>query len=580
MNIKYLSYRKKQNLLLTFFIIVISLVSNFINAQQYADLVLHNGVVITVDKNNTIAEAIAISADTILYVGSNASVKNYINNSTKTINLKGQTILPGFIDSHAHLIGTGKAKVILNLREAKNWDEVVSIVKKAVANTKPEEWIIGRGWHQEKWIPQPENNVKGYPYHYKLSEVSPNNPVLLSHASGHAILANEKAMQIAKIFPNTQNPDGGEIVKDKNGNPVGVFMEDAESLISAKYKEYQLNKPQKELKREKKKYINIAIDECLSKGITTLHDAGATFDDLKIIREMADSNQLKIRLYEMILEDYNSLKDSLKNIRTVASNNRHLTIRAIKLYMDGALGSRGAWLLNPYSDLPNQSGLNVTPLSEIKKIAKLAVENNFQVCTHAIGDRANRTILDIYENTLKSNQNRRQLRWRVEHAQHLSPDDIPRFNKLGIIAAMQGIHCTSDAPFVEKRLGKIRAKEGAYVWHSLIENGTTICNGTDSPVEDIDPIPNIYASVTRKTKNGTEFYPNQKMTRLEAIKSYTINGAYAAFEENIKGSLEVGKLADITVLSKNILTIPTDEILNTKVMMTIVGGKILFRRNN
>lgn len=580
MNIKHLNNRKKSNLFLFLFTITILLASNFIKAQQYADLVLYNGKIITVDKNNTITEAIAISADTIMSVGSNESIKSYINDSTKKINLKGQTVLPGFIDSHAHLIGTGKAKVILNLQKAKNWDEVVSLVKNAVSNTKRGEWIIGRGWHQEKWNPKPVNNVKGYPYHYKLSKVSPNNPVLLSHASGHAIFANEKAMQIAKISPNTPNPHGGEIVKDKDGNPIGVFMEEAETLIYAKHKEHQLNKPTKELKREKQKYINIAIKECLSKGITTLHDAGETFEDLNIIKEMADSNQIKIRLYEMILENYNSLKDSLKTIRTIGANNKHLTIRAIKLYMDGALGSRGAWLLKPYSDLPEQSGLNVTALSEIEKITKLAVENNFQICTHAIGDKANRTILDIYENTLKNNPNRTNLRWRVEHAQHLSPDDIPRFNKLGIIAAMQGIHCTSDASFVEKRLGEKRAKEGAYIWRSLMENGTTICNGTDSPVEDIDPIPNIYASVTRRRKDGNEFYPNQKMTRLKAIKSYTINGAYAAFEENIKGSLEVGKLADITVLSKNILTIPSDEILNTKVMMTIVGGKILFRRNN
>ena len=577
---KYLIKKSKAYLFWVLFIIANLFYFSPIIAQEYADLVLYNGTVITIDKNNTKAQAIAISADTIIFVGSNKAVKNYINNSTKVIDLNGQTALPGFIDSHAHLIGTGKAKVILNLREAKNWDDIVSLVENAVSLSKPGEWIVGRGWHQEKWIPKPANNVKGYPYHYKLSKVSPNNPVLLSHASGHAIFANKKAMQIANITSNTPNPNGGEIVRDNNGNPIGVFLEDAESLISKKYQEYQLNKPAKELKKEKKKYINLAIEECLSKGITTLHDAGATFEELKLLKQMANQGKLKIRLYEMILENYNSRKDSLKLFRTIGYGNKHLTIRAIKLYMDGALGSRGAWLLKPYSDLPNQSGLNVTPLSEIEKVAKLAIKNDYQVCTHAIGDRANRTILNIYEKTFRSNSIKNKLRWRVEHAQHLSPKDIPRFSKLGVIAAMQGIHCTSDAPFVERRLGRKRTKFGAYVWRSLIENGAIICNGTDSPVEDIDPIPNIYASVTRKTKDGTEFYPGQKMNRLEALKSYTINGAYAAFEENLKGSLEIGKLADITVLSKNILTIPADEILDTKVMMTIVGGKILFRRTN
>ncbi len=557
-------------------IILVIVLTNCSKEVNHADLVLYNGTIITVDSNNTMAEAIAVSGDTIMFIGSNNSVKKFIDDSTKVIDLKGQTALPGFIDSHAHLTGTGKAQIILNLQEAKNWDEVVYLVAQAVSKAKFGEWIIGRGWHQEKWNPKPSKNVRGFPYHYKLSQASPNNPVMLSHASGHAVFANEKAMKMANITSDTPNPRGGEIIKDSSGIPIGVFMEEAETLISKKYREYQLKKSAEDLLKEKKKYITMAINECLSKGITTLHDAGATFNDLKVIKEMADSNQLKIRLYEMILEDYNSLKDSIRAYQTVGYKNNHLTVRAVKLYIDGALGSRGAWLLSPYKDAPDQSGLNVTPLSEIKNVAKLALENDFQICTHAIGDKGNRVILNIYEDIFNKNPDKKDLRWRVEHAQHLSKKDIPRFNKLGVIAAMQGIHCTSDAPFVEKRLGKGRAKIGAYAWRSLIENRTTICNGTDSPVEDIDPLQNIYATVTRKTKDGSQFYPEQKMTRLEAIKSYTINGAYAAFEEQLKGTLEIGKLADITVLSKNILDIPDKEILNTKVIYTIVGGKILF----
>jgi hypothetical protein len=246
--------------------------------------------------------------------------------------------------------------------------------------------------------------------------------------------------------------------------------------------------------------------------------------------------------------------------------------------MDGALGSRGAWLLSPYQDSPNQSGLNVTSISQIKNIAELAADNDFQICTHAIGDKANRITLDIYNDIFKQFPERENFRWRIEHAQHLSKRDIPRFSELGVIASMQTIHCTSDAPYVEKRLGNGRAKIGAYVWQSLIETGAIICNGTDSPVESLNSIENYYAAITRKSIGGEEFFPNQKMTRLEALQSYTINGAYAAFEENIKGSLEVGKLADMAILSQDILTVPDEQILDTKVLFTIVGGKVLYEK--
>jgi len=316
----------------------------------------------------------------------------------------------------------------------------------------------------------------------------------------------------------------------------------------------------------------------LSKGITSLHDAGATFKDINVIREMVDQDQIKIRLYEMLLEDYTALKDSIRIYQTVGYGNNHLTVQAIKLYMDGALGSRGAWLISPYHDSPNQNGLNVTRLSEIRNIAALAAENDFQICTHAIGDKANRVTLDIYENIFNKYHQRNNYRWRIEHAQHLSKKDIPRFAELGIIASMQSIHCTSDAPFVEKRLGKGRAKIGAYVWNSLLESGAILCNGTDSPVEDINPIDNFYAAVSRKLNDGNSFYPEQRMNRLDALKSFTINGAYAAFEEKIKGSLEVGKLADITVLSKDLLTVPEDDIPHTEIIYTIVGGKVLYEK--
>lgn len=569
---------KLQQLNVIFVLLILSFGCS--NEKRSADLIFTNGNIITVDKLNTIAEAIAISADTIMAIGSNEDILTYANDSTMIIDVKGKSVYPGFIDSHAHLIGTGKAKINLELRDAKNWDEVIYLVALAADKARKGDWIIGRGWHQEKWNPIPIENINGYPFHNKLSEATPDNPVMLSHASGHAIFANETAMKLANISSETPDPRGGEIIRDEKSNPIGVFTEDAEELISNEYQKFISSKSMEEQIADKEKAITLAIDECLTKGITSLHDAGSTFEDIRVLRNMADNKLVKIRLYEMLLEDYESLKDSIRVYQTVGYADNHLTVQAIKLYMDGALGSRGAWLLSPYADSPEQSGLNVTPISIIKKTALLAAENDFQICTHAIGDKANRVTLNIYEDIFNKFNDNRNFRWRIEHAQHLSKKDISRFAELGVIAAMQTNHCTSDAPFVHKRLGSGRAKIGAYVWNSLIESGAIICNGTDSPVENIDPIKNYYSAVTRKTKDGTVFYPEQKMSRLNALKAYTINGAYAAFEENIKGSLEVGKLADITILSKNLLTISEEDILNTKVEFTIVGGKILYERKH
>ncbi|MBK8944519.1 MAG: amidohydrolase [Ignavibacteriae bacterium] len=559
------------------FTIIIFQMTNCSNNKKIADLVLLNGNIVTVDSANAISQAIAISGDTIIAIGKNDEIKKLIGSSTKVIDLKGQTAIPGFIESHAHFISTGEALLELDLSNAKNWDEIILLAKNAAEKSKIGEWIIGRGWHQEKWNSIPEDAVEGFPTHKKLSEAVPNNPIIFSHASGHAIFANAKAMEISNVTNLTQNPAGGIIIKDKNGFPTGIFLEDAEKLITKKYNEDLNKKSKRELKDKIKKAIKLANEECLKNGITTFHDAGESFESLNIIKNMVENNELDIRLYVMLGENYVALKDSLRKYFTIGYVNNHLTVRSIKLYMDGALGSRGAWLLEPYSDMPNQYGMNTTSLDEINLICKIAAENDFQICTHAIGDKANREILNVYENIFK-NYPGKNFRWRIEHAQHINPNDIPRFNQLGVIAAMQGIHCTSDAPFVEKRLGKDRAESGAYVWKSLINSGTIICNGTDSPVEKLNPIKNFHATVTRKTNDGNLFYENQKMSRLEALKSYTINGAFAAFEENIKGSLEIGKLADITILSQDLLNISDDEILNTEIIYTIVGGKILYER--
>ena len=280
----------------------------------------------------------------------------------------------------------------------------------------------------------------------------------------------------------------------------------------------------------------------------------------------------------MVRETNASLAQNLPKYRWINSAGKRLTVRAIKKSIDGALGPRGAWLLEPYSDLPSSTGLNTTPVGELAETARIAVENGFQLCVHAIGDRANRETLDVFERTFKSHTEKKDLRWRVEHAQHLAAADIARFGQLSVIASMQGIHCTSDAPYVLARLGENRAKEGAYVWQKLMKSGAVVVNGTDAPVEDVSPIASFHASVSRKLNNGSVFFPSQRMSREEALRSYTLNAAYAAFEEDIKGSLSPGKVADITVLSKDIMSVAEDEIPATEVLYTMVGGKVVYRK--
>lgn len=544
-----------------------------------ADLIIINGTVATVDSANTIAEAIAIKDGKILFVGTNSEVNSYKGDSTKIIDADGNFVMPGFIDSHAHFLGLGKSKQILDLKGANNFDEVVAAVAEAAENTLPGEWITGRGWHQEKWDPVPNENVNGYPYHDQLSAASPLNPVYLTHASGHAIIANAKAMELAGVTSETPNPSGGNIVKDSTGRLTGVFEENAEELITKVYQDYRSKLSNEQLIQEKIDAYLLAAQECLSKGITTLYDAGSTFEEIDLLKNLVDSNKISVRLNLMISAGNEELKNKAKDYRIIGYGDNHLTVRAVKKYIDGALGSRGAWLLSPYGDDTTNTGLNVTPLSELKETAEICLENDLQMCTHAIGDKGNREILNIYEEAYNKSDNK-DLRWRIEHAQHLSNRDIPRFGELGIIPSMQGVHCTSDAVFVEKRLGTYRSREGAYAWRKLIDTGATICNGTDAPVEDVSPIACFYSSVTRMLPDGTTFYPEQKMTREEALRSYTINGALAAFEEDIKGSLEKGKLADIVILSNNLLTCEDRELPNTQVLYTIVGGKVLYQFNN
>ncbi len=537
-----------------------------------ADMVLRGGKVVTVDEALPEAEAIAIKDGLILAVGTDDEIAAFVGRNTEVIALNGMLAVPGLIEAHAHFMGTGESKTQLNLMDVANWDEIVAMVQAVVADAAPGELIRGRGWHQEKWDRVPENAVEGFPSHHSLSAVSPDNPVILTHASGHASFANAKAMELAAVTRDTPDPPGGEILHSADGEPIGVFRETASGLLG----------PAREnaARPEPRRIAQLAADEVLSKGITTFHDAGAGFSTIDLYKQMVDDGVMGVRLWVMVGGSNEELEQRLQEYRLIGYGDNRLTVRAIKQFMDGALGPRGAWLLEPYADLPGSVGLNTTPPEYIAETARIAFAHDFQLAVHAIGDRANREVLNIYERTFRTDPGKTDLRWRIEHAQHIDPADIPRFGQLGVIAAMQGIHCTSDAVYVLQRLGQMRAEAGAYVWRKLYDTGATIANGTDAPVEDVDPIASYYASVSRRLNDGSVFFPEQRMTRMEALRSYTIDAAYAGFEEDIKGSLTPGKLADITVLSRDILAIPEEEIPGTEVAYTIVGGKVMFSRGS
>jgi predicted amidohydrolase YtcJ len=543
-----------------------------------ADLVLTNGHVATVDTAKPTAEAIAVRDGKVEAVGTVGEIKAYIGQNTETIDLDGRFAMPAFTESHAHFRSVGAAKLNLELMKARNWDEIVAMVAEAAKKAQPGEWILGRGWHQEKWDRVPDGAVEGFPTHELLSKAAPDNPVLLTHASGHATVANAKAMALAGITRRTPNPPGGEILKDRAGNPIGVFRERASGLVSRALAAERAKRTPEQVEADAVREIEMADREYISKGIVSVHDAGVGFDAVDLYRKMAEEGKLNVRLYVMISENAAKLAAEGAKYRMIDVGGGHLTVRSIKRLMDGALGSRGAWLLEPYADLPGSTGLNTVAPEEMEQTARFAIENGFQLCTHAIGDRANRETLNVYEEALNAHPDKTDVRWRIEHAQHISAADIPRFGALGVIASMQGIHCTSDAPYVLARLGPQRAEEGAYVWQKLMKSGAVIANGTDAPVEEVDPLPGYYALVTRRQKNGQVFYGDQRMTRDEALRAYTYNGAFAAFEESSRGSLTPGKLADIVVLSDDITKIPEEEIQKQEVLYTIVGGKIVYKK--
>lgn len=536
--------------------------------RELADLLLINGRVLTVDDRVPEAQAVAVRGDRIVALGASGEIARLRGASTEVIDLHGRLLIPGFVESHAHFAGVGEAAMQLKLMDAASWPEIVARVAAAAREAKPGAWILGGGWHQEKWTSPPEPSVEGFPTHASLDAVAPRNPVLLTHASGHAAFANAEALRVSKITRATANPPGGEILKDARGEPTGLLRETAADLV----------RPDTGGAVRAERAMALASAEALSKGITTFQDAGSPFATIDLMKRLVDAGRIGVRLWVMVSEPNAALAAGLARYRTIDHGGGRLTVRAIKRQIDGALGSRGAWLLAPYSDSPESTGLETTPVADIEETARLALANGYQLCVHAIGDRANRETLDLFERAFRSARSGQELRWRIEHAQHLSPEDIPRFARLGVIASMQAIHASSDAPYVLDRLGPRRAEEGAYMWQALMRSGAVIASGTDAPVEDLDPIANYHAAVTRETLEGRAFYPAQRMSRMEALRAATFNGAYAAFQEDSRGSLAAGKLADMTVLSQDITSVDAARIRETRVDYTIVGGRIAYRR--
>jgi len=539
-----------------------------LGAQMRADLVLVNGKIYTVDNARPLASALAVRGGKVMFVGSDVEARRLGSRSATVIDLGGRTVFPGFIDAHAHLLGLGNLLRRVNLAGSSSYDEVIARVKAFSKEVKPGEWILGRGWDQTRWP------GREFPTHDALSRAFPNNPVVLDRVDGHAILANAKAMELARVTAATTDPAGGRIIRLASGAPSGVFVDNAEDLIGRTIPA--------STRADTRKAILAAIAEANRWGLTGVHDAGASAETIGIYEELAKAGNYNLRNYVMLSDPGAPALPGRGNpyIRRgpqSALYDGHLWIRAIKLYADGALGSRGAALLAPYADEPANSGLLVSTPDHIQAMAASGLRSGFQVNIHAIGDRGNRIALDAIEWALGLVP-RANHRFRIEHAQVVSPEDIPRFAKLGVIPSMQPTHQTSDMGWAETRVGPQRIR-GAYAWRSLLNTGVIIPSGTDFPVEEVNPLLTFHAAVTRQDPNNLPpggWYPEQKMTREEALQSMTIWAAYAGFQESVLGSLTPGKFADFVVLDRDIMRIPDTEILGTRVVSTWIGGKRVY----
>jgi len=547
-------------------------------AGPVADLLLVNADVVTVDEALPRAEAVAIRGDLILDVGTSEEMSKHRGEHTEIIDLQGQMVIPGFIEGHGHYTSFGGSLLILDFRYAKSFAEIVSMVADAAADTPVGEWIVGRGWHQDKWETRESVLVEGLPVHDSLSEATPDHPVMLIHTSGHAVFVNQRAMTLVEVDGSTEPPPGGEIVRDPNGRATGMMREAAQDIFRLAYSGHQGRRPAGVAEAELRRMITLAGEESLRHGITSFQDLGTTFAEVDLLKTMAEEGNLPVRLYMAFEEQAADMAGRLDDYRMVGHGDNFLTVRSIgEKVLDGALGTHGGWLLEPYSDMPQSYGLNVVPVEEIEASAKLAMQYDYQMAIQGIGDRAYRELLDIYEAEFAKHPGKTDLRWRIEHAQVIHPDDVSRTVELDVIPAVQGIFACSDGPWVEERLGKERTRERGYIFNTLAEAGLVPTNGTDPPVDEISPIGSFHCSVTRELPDGTLFQPQEAYSRDRALYSYTMGNAIAAFEEDIKGSITPGKLADITVLSQNLLSVPDDALLDTDVVMTIVGGEIRYR---
>ena len=552
--------------------------------EEFADLVVVDGQIATVDPDFGTVQALAVNGYRIAAVGSNEEIRALIGPETEVIELDGRFVMPGFIEGHGHFLSLGESLRILDLKEVNNWDEVVRMVSAAADKAKPGEWITGRGWHQDKWDSVPDDAVEGVPVNDSLSAVSQDNPVRLTHASGHAYFVNDAALDAAAVDQETADPRGGEIVRDAEGEATGMLRETARDLVDAAQRRHIESLSAEERESRDRERVRLAGERALKFGVTSFQDAGERtrnfIDDIEFLKVLEAEGALPIRLYMMERGvPVENLEEALPVLKMLPEDNDFLTVRSIKKQIDGALGAHGAWLLEPYDDLHGSDGLVLETVEDIEATAEHAARHGYQLNTHAIGDRAVREVLDLYERVWdRLDIDGSELRWRIEHAQHIQPEDVPRFGQLGVIASIQAVHGTSDGPWIPSRLGDERAEVTSQPWRDLFSTGAVVTNGTDVPVERIDPIASYYSSVSRRMVNGEQFYPEHVMTREEALQTYTINNAYAAFEEDLKGSLTPGKYADLVVLSQNLLTVAEEQIPETKVEMTIIGGEIRYQR--
>lgn len=531
------------------------------------DLILVNGNIYTVNERQPRAEAIAIKKDRIVFVGSNTDAKKLANDKTHIVDLAGKTVVPGLTDSHCHIFGIGEREMNLNLEGTNTREDFLAKVKERVAGSARGKWITGRGWIETFWKPSQ------FPTRQDLDKIAPDNPIFLTRADGHAAVVNSAALKIAKIDNHTTDPFGGQILKT-DGEPNGMLLDNAMDLVGK-----NIPKP---TEAEREQALLLGIEREIKLGWCEIQNAGSHKDEVDLIRKQYADGKIKIRMINAVYGPGADAQWFLKEGSTINAYDHHFKQRTIKVIFDGALGSRGAALLKPYNDAPNTSGYLTEKPEDLKPMFEEALRRGIQVETHAIGDRANRLIVDLYEQAFKAvppeQRKVREPRWRVEHAQIVNLADIPRFAKLGVIPSMQPSHAISDLFFAPARLGMDRLA-GAYAWQSFLKSGAIICGGSDAPVERGEPMIEFYAAVARKSIKGESsdgWHPEQAVSREQALKMFTIWPAYAAFEENDKGSIEVGKLADFTVLSADIMKIPEPEILKTHCVMTVIGGEIVY----